>query len=537
MKRILIICFAIVSLISCNSDSSTNSNSADKSVFHYNQPNPITSLDPAFAKSMNNIWAIDHLFNGLVQLDEDLNVRPAIAKKWEISEDGLEYRFELRDDVFFHDDDAFSNAKGRKVTAQDFVYSFNRLIDDQLASPGSWLFKGRVAADNPFSAPDEKTFVLRLQDAFRPMLGILTMQYCAVVPKEAVEKYGKAFRSHPVGTGPFQFKKWLESQALFLTKNDKYFEKEGSNQLPKVDAIKVSFIEDRKTAYLELINGNIDFFSGIESSFVNELLTAQGTLQEKQEERLQFLKSPFLNMEYLGINMELDAGNPLSNKKLRQALNYGIDRAQMLQTLRNNIGKPANSGFTPRGLPSFSDTAVPGYSYQPDKARKLLSDAGFPNGKGLPEISLSTQKDYLDLCTFITRQWEDLGVKVKIDILESATLRDLMRKSKVDFFRASWIADYPDAESFFTMFYSKYPAPPNYTQFNNAQFDQLYEAALKETDDNKRYDLYHQMDRILVEEAPVIFLFYDETALFAQKKIKGLQKNAVNLLSVKRIEK
>ncbi|MEM9916932.1 MAG: ABC transporter substrate-binding protein [Bacteroidota bacterium] len=507
-------------------------------VFHYNQPNNITSLDPAFAKSQNNIWAVDHLYNGLVQLDEGLNVRPCIAKDWEISPDGTQYTFHLRTDVYFHDNEAFPAGKGRRLLAKDVAYSLGRIIDTLVNSPGSWIFSGKLDTVQAFEALDDSTFVLRLRKPFRPMLGILTMQYCSVVPREAVEYFGRDFRSHPVGSGPFQLKRWLENQALFLIRNDRYFEQRQADKLPYADGIRVSFMGDRMTAFLELIGGKIDFISGLESSYSNELLTSEGQLQPKQKDRLQFLKSPYLNTEYLGINMQMEEGDfPLRDKRIRQALNYGFDRQQMLFTLRNSVGKPAVSGFTPLGLPSYDAQKVKGYSYQPEKARQLMAEAGFPNGEGLPPLTLLTNKDYLDICTFISRQWQDIGITVNIDVLESATLRSMMRKGQAAFFRASWIADYPDAESFLTVFYGKNPAPPNYTHFSSDAFDRLYEQALNENNDSIRYDLYQQMDRILVEEAPVIFLFYDETALFARREIEGLSRNAINLLSVKGIKK
>ena len=512
--------------------------------FRYNQHNPITSLDPAFARTQNNIWAVDCLFNGLVQLDDSLQIKPCISSHWSISPDGLCYRFYLRKDVFFHDDPSFpTDGKGRSLVASDVVYSFKRLLDEAWPKPGSWIFKGRVAADSAFIAENDSVFVLRLATPFQPMLQILAMQYASIVPYEACEFYGRDFRRHPVGTGPFRFKIWAENQALVVVKNEQYFERDSAGtRLPYLDAVKTSFIGDRKTAFLEFRKGNLDYFFGLESSYINELLTTEGKLQPALSDQFYFLKNPYLNTEYLGVLIE-DPGtgnpsntpNPLQIKKIRQALNFGFDRQQLLQTLRNNVGRPATAGFSPRGLPSFNELLVPGYHYDPAKAARLLQEAGFPGGKNLPAITLLCNNDYLDLCTFIARQWEDLGVKVTIEMTETALLRERMRNGQAPFFRASWIADYPDAESFLTCFYSKNATPPNYTRFKNQAFDRLYETSLRETNTLHRYQLYQEMEKILVEESPVILLFYDETAQFANRRVSGLSRNAINLLSLKKV--
>jgi len=532
---LLVICIAVLQACHDNASGSIE----QRTSFRYNQHNPVTSLDPAFARTQNNIWAVDCLFNALVQLDDSLKVQPCLASNWDISADGLTYRFRLREDVFFHDDISFPDGKGRKMVASDVVYSFQRLLDDIWPKPGSWIFKGRIAADSAFTTVGDSIFVLRLNRPFQPMLQILTMQYASIVPREACEFYGRDFRRHPVGTGPFRFKVWAENQALVMLKNEHYFETDSNGaRLPYLDAVKVSFITDRKTAFLEFRKGNLDYFFGLESSYVNELLTPDGELQPGLDSGFYFLKNPYLNSEYLGVRMDNTNGaGPLQLKKVRQALNYGFDRKLILRTLRNSVGKPATSGFAPRGLPSFNDVTVRGYTFDQSKAKKLLSEAGFPGGAGMPEITLLCNAEYLDLCTMIVRQWEDIGLKVRIEPAETAILRERMRNGKAPFFRASWIADYPDAESFLTCFYSKNSAPPNYTGFSNPEFDRLYESCLQENDPGKRFILYQQMDRIIIEEAPVIFLFYDETAQFASKRIEGLPHNAINLLSLKKVKK
>jgi oligopeptide transport system substrate-binding protein len=523
----------IVVFYDCNNQKANN----NTKVFRFNLHNAITSLDPAFAKSQANIWVVNQLFNSLLQLDDSLNIKPCIAKDYKISADGLTYTFHLRNDVFFHEDECFGAAKTRKVVAEDVKYSFERILDATLASPGSWVFKGKIAASQAFMAINDTTFILKLAKPFRPMLGILTMQYCSIVPKEAVEHYGKAFRSHPVGTGAFKLKKWLEGQGVFMAKNEKYFEQDESGiPLPYIDGIKISCIPERKTAFLELITNKLDYLFGLESAYVNELITPYGELVPAQREKLDFIKAPYLNTEYIGINMS-QSHVALSNKKVRQAMNYAIDRKKMLKALRNSVGKAATGGFCPMGLPSFDATQTKGYSYNPDKARLLLDEAGFAEGKGLGEISLHTSNDYADICTFLANEWSKIGLKVNIDIVEAATLREMMTKGQTTFFRASWIADYPDAESFLGVFYSKNPAPPNYTRFQNPAYDALYEASLAENDDAKRYALYQKMDTILLDEAPVIFLFYDEIASFKTKNIEGLSKNAMNLLILKGVKK
>ncbi len=520
LRTTVLIAVTMITLLACGSKQVR-----EHKVLRYNQPNHITSLDPAFAKSQNNIWSVLHIFDGLVELDDSLNVSPAIAKSWEISEDGLDYTFHLKEDVFFHENVCFGK-EGRKVLASDFEYSLTRLVDPKISSPGSWLFTDKIRADRPFEAVDDTTFVLHLSKPFIPMLGILTMQYCAVVPQECVEYYGSEFAQKPVGTGAFKFKKWIANQALFLNRNDNYFK--GPSRL---EGIKTSFMADKKIAMLELLNGNIDFVNGLESSFINELLDKDGILLPEKEDQLKLSKSPYLNSEYLGINLDACGPNsPLRIKEVRQAMNYAIDRKLMLTALRNNVGRPADSGFVPTGLPSHNKEAVPGYEYNLQKAKSLLADAGYPDGEGLESIELYTNKDYLDITTFVARQLQKIGLEVTIEVLESAILRDGMRKGSIPFFRASWIADYPDAESFLCMYYSQNPAPPNYTRFSNPSFDDLYEQSIKEADVAKRYKLYHAMDRILVDEAPVIFLFYDEASRFHSPKLSGVSQNGLNLL-------
>ena len=436
VHKILLI-VPLILLISCHSIDKKN---AGKTVFNYNEASSISSLDPAFARDYANIWAVSQLFNGLVQLNDNLNVVPCIAKSWEVSDDGKHYIFHLRNDVFFHDDPLFNEGKGRRVSAKDFVYSFNRIKDTKTTSPGAWIFNN-VKDKDGFLATNDSTFIINLKKSYPPFISILAMQYCSVIPHEIVEHYGKDFRSHPIGTGPFQFHLWKEGEKLILWKNQHYFEKENGNQLPYLDAVAISFIANKQAAFTDFTQGKFDMNSSIDGSFKDELLTKDGNLQKQFEGKFKMLKMPYLNTEYLGILMDTNAsvlkGSPLKIKAIRQAINYGFDREMMITYLRNNIGTPGIAGMIPLGMPSFDSIEVKGYNYNPSKAKQLLKDAGFPDGKGLPPITISTNATYSDLCEYIQGQLEALGMKIKIEITQPGQHREMVAQQKLKLDRKS----------------------------------------------------------------------------------------------------
>jgi len=530
--RILLFSSLLILMTACTS---TFNDSNKYQIFKYNESSGITSLDPAFARSGSNIWAVNQLFNGLVQLDDKLIIQPCIAKSWQITDKGLTYTFHLRRDVFFHDDAVFPGGKGRMVNAQDVEYSFTRLIDPKVASPGAWVFR----KDTKFKATDDSTFVIQLKESFPPFLDLLTMQYCSIVPQEAIKHYGDDFRNHPVGTGPFCFKLWKEGVKLVLVKNPNYFEFEKGRRLPFLDAISISFIIDKQAAFLEFVKGNLDYMSGIDASYKDELLTRSGMLKDKYKGTFQLIRQPYLNTEYLGffVGNPTDKTNPINDVRIRQAINYGFDRVKMMKHLRNSIGTPGIFGFIPAGMPGYDSSQMHGYDYQPDRSRQLLAAAGYPNGKGLPPITLITNPTYLDLCKYIQQQLNQTGFDIRIDVTPPATLREMMAQGNAPFFRGSWIADYPDAENYLSLFYSKNHSPdgPNYTHYTNPQFDQLFEQARKEVNDSLRYKLYVKMNRLVMDEAPVVVLYYDEVLRFVNNHVKGLGSNPMNLLTLKRV--
>ena len=514
-----------------------------KTVFRYNEAANISTLDPAFARDQAITWAANQLYNGLVQLNDRLETQPCIAKSWSVSESGLDYVFHLRGDVFFHDSPAFPGGKGRRVAAGDFVFSFKRIIDPRVASPGVWLFNNirKLALSDAFEAPDDSTFIIHLETPFPPFLRLLSMQYCSVLPQEAVAYYGTEFRRNPVGTGPFMFKMWQEGVKLVLLKNPKYFERKNGQRLPFLDAVAITFVPDKQSAFLEFIKGNLDLMSGIDPTYKDELLTKEGKLQPQYFSKIDLITQPYLNTEYLGFMVggtDRKMQDQIPVKEIRKAINMAFDRKKMIRYLRNNIGVPGCQGITPKGLPSFDSTHV-FYDYNPDRARQLLALAGYPQGAGLPVITLTSTADYLDICKYIQHQVSALGIEMKIEVSPPAAVKEMKSEAKLPFFRASWIADYPDAENYLSMFYSKNLCPkgPNYTHFSNPDFDRLYEKAMSTVNDSVRFSYYRQMEKIMMNEAPVVILYYDQVLRFVQKNIRGLGSNPMNLLTLKYVKK
>lgn len=530
LKKYFILFIVIIACFSCNnSQRKTN----DNLVFRYNEHKNIGSLDPAFSKDIADIWGTNQLFNGLVQMDDHLNVIPCISKSWNISEDALTYTFTLRNDVYFHKDVLFGKDSTRLVNAQDFEYSLNRLLDKQLASPGSWV----LSKVNKYEAINDSTFQIQLNQPFPAFLGLLTMKYCSVVPKEIVTYYGNDFRSHPIGTGPFIFKRWEENIKLVFRKNKNYFEKDlNGYKLPYLEAVAITFLPDKQSEFLQFSQGNIDFVSGLDASYKDEILTANGQLRDIYKNQVNMIRGPYLNTEYLAFYMDSKV-TEIQSELIRKAVNYGFDREKMMIYLRNGIGIPANSGFIPKGMPGYNETI--GYNYQPEKAKSLVAQFETETGIENPEISITTTSNYLSFCEYIQKELQKTGLTVNIDVIPAATLKDAKANGKLDIFRASWVADYPDAENYLSLYYSKNFAPngPNYTHFKNELFDTWFEQSFTETNTKKRELLYSKMDSLVMQKAPVVPLFYDEVVRFTRKNVSGLGINPINLLDLKRVKK
>ena len=486
-------------LVSCTS----RTRSAEQ-VFRFNEPAGIPTLDPAFAKDKSTIWAVQQLFEGLVMLDENNRIAPALAQQWSVSDDGRIYEFTLRE-AFFHD--------GTKVMAQDVVYSLNRLRDATVASPGSWVLDGV----EDVHATHAGTVKITLSQPNASFLSLLAMPYCSVVPEGKEELATK-----PVGSGPFKFHAWHYGEKLIFHKHSKYWRvDEDGVSLPYLAGISISFLPDQQSAFLEYLNGNFDFLPNLDPSFKDDLLTKEGALQIRYAGAHRLERTPFLNTEYLIFNAEKELP-----RELRWAINAGIDRVEMIRELRNGVGIPATGGIIPYGLPEYQKEI--GAAYDPDSVRTLLATMN------LPELVLVTVANYRDLCEYVQGEMAALGWNISVNVVPSATLRSEKSAGTLDFFRASWIADYPDAENYLMLFYGPLKAPngPNYSRYQNEEYDLLYEALAAETNPEIRSELIRKADAWLMQEQTCVPLFYDEVLRVYPNYVEGVRSNALNALNL-----
>lgn len=541
--------FSICCLLSVLFFSCQNTENQADNTFRMNLDEGLTTLDPALARDQRTIWMTSQIFEGLVSLDSSLTVKPAIAKNWELSEDGKTYTFYLRKDVAFHKHAGFGEDSNRKVVAQDVKYSFTRICDSTTASTGAWIFSNRIEGlkayksgknkeISGFEVLNDSTFRIHLEKPYPPFLSLLAMPYSFIVPKEIVDVYGKDFGHHPIGTGAFQFFQWREGSYLLLHKNPNYYQQ----GLPYLSAIYVQFIPSKLSAFVAFIQQKLDFLNDIDNSYKDEVLTQNGEIQANYKSKYNFFLTPQLITYYVGVMTDsskyLDKNHPLLDKNIRKALAYSIDKEKFVRFLLNNLGYPANQGFIPNSAKGFSAEKVKGYNYQPEEASKIIRNYEQQTGKKLA-ITLYAATSRAYVAEFLQKEWERAGIKTKIEVLQPGTLRKEIYAGKPQLWLANWIGDYPDAEGYLGLLYTENAAPngPNTTHFTNNDFDKLYKDALNESNDSLRYEMYHKMENLSIAECPLIPLYYGRIFRITQKNISGLSCNAMNFLDLKYVKK
>jgi peptide/nickel transport system substrate-binding protein len=350
-----------------------------------------------------------------------------------------------------------------------------------------------------------------------------------VVPHEAVEKYGKDFFQHPVGTGAFIFDNWTPDLEINMHRNPNYWDKDSyGNQIPYLEKVKFRFIKDLSQQMLEFKNGTIDESYRIPNEILRTVVAEDGVTLMPEYSQYRLQRTTALADQYFGF---LNSGKIFGDVKVRQAFNYAIDRDKIVKYILNGSGTVATHGNVPPGMPNYDYQSIKGYNFDLVKARQLMTDAGFPGGKGFPEVTLTINEGggrNTQIAEAIQNMLKEIGVTVKLQILQFAQLLDNVDAGRADFFRLGWIADYPDPENFLNLFYGKNvpddpkeKSPINSFRYKNAKYDELFEKAIATVDNTERYKLYHEAEQLAVNEAPLLFIYYDIDYRLLQPYVHG----------------
>ncbi len=474
-------------------------------------PNNPPLLDPA---SLSDVYArtvATQIFEGLVQFDALLNPVPAIAEFWEASRDGRTWKFSLRHGVRFH--------HGREVTAEDFVYSFTRLLDAKKTGPltvflqriqgANDFMKGKTRTVQGLKAVDRYTLLITLDEPFAPLLAVLGLANAAVVPREKVEGQEERFGRLPVGAGPFKLVRWEPNKEIVLEANDRYYEGR-----PFLDTVTYKIGGTFEEMFAEFLEGKLE----------DTIIPSNKTDEVRADPRYrhyQLFRKPTLSLLYIGFNTRM---KPFDDVRVRRAFKYAVNKERIVREITKMGSIPADSVLPP-GMPGH-DPDLKRYYYDPDKAKQLLAEAGYPNGVGFPVVRLWTASKAGNTNAELAAYQEYLakiGVKVEIHFETDWPLYvRMLEQGKLAMFRYSWSATIPDPDDFLSRQLHS-GGPNNFSFYRNPQVDQLLEQARKEFDYPRRIALYRDVERLVMDDAPWVTQHYHVFERLYQPYVNGVQ--------------
>jgi ABC-type transport system substrate-binding protein len=528
----------------------------------------IKGLDPAFANDLYSGIQISQAYETLLQyhyLKRPYTLIPCLAESMpEISSDGLTYTFHIKKGVLFQDDPSFksSHGKGREMTAEDVAYSFKRLADPRLMSAGWWIFDGKIVGLNEWrdassksgstdytlpveglKATDRYTLQVKLKQRSAQFLFSLAMPFTAVVAREAVDHYGKEFINHAVGTGPFRLAEFIPSSKIVWVKNptfrQEFYPSEGSSgdkeaglladagkPLPLVDRLIAHVFIERQPMWLTFLSGKLDVTAIPKDNFAAAISPSKELTPELSSKGVRLVKSPALDITHTTFNM----ADPLigRNKLLRQALSLAYDEATFIDLFYNGRAIAAQ-GPIPPGLAGYDPNFKNPYrQFNVAKAKELLAKAGYPEGKGLPALEFATLTDSASRqqAEFMQKIMSAIGVSLKVNNYSWPQFLEAVKNRRGQLWTYAWSADYPDAENFLQLFYSKNASPgQNDSNYSNPEFDKLYEKSLTLGDGTERTELYKKMTHLLIEDCPWIFGSHRLGYTLTQPWLKNFKPN------------
>ena len=543
MRRImnLTLIFIGVFFISCTKKEEPNTKALNLYI-----PQKVKGMDPIYANDLYSSGELARVYEGLLEYNyvRPYELRANLAESMpEVSNNGLNYTFKIRQGVLFHDDPAFPDGKGRELVAQDFVYSIKRLADLKLQGLGWWLFDGKIKGLNEWrdkyreaeksnyddeveglKATSKYTLQLVLTKPFPQLLYALAMPFSFAVAKEVVDHYGQEFLNHPVGTGAFMLDRFDQSNKIVYQKNPNFREKTFpcdafpeyksvadvycDKKIPFVDKVTVNVILEDQPRWLNFQKGNLDLVSIPKDNFDSVIPDAKELAAEFKEKEISLIIAPSLDVTYTGFNHDL----PLfQKKKLRQAMMLAYDSERANKLFYNATAIDAHS-IIPPGIDGHIKGFKSPYSHQGsesiEKAKRLLREAGHPDARGIGELTLDVPSSTVSrqMAEYFKTQMEAINIKIKVVQNTWPEFQKKIRARQIQLYSIAWLADYPDAENFLQLLYGPNKSPgANGSGYDNAEFNALYEQSSTMGNSSARTKLYEQMSLMAAEEVPLLF--------------------------------
>lgn len=470
------------------------------------------TLDPHSITSSPNAIPIMAIYDTLVKYDNDLNIVPSLATDWTVSEDGLTMTFHLRKNVKFQD--------GTPFNADAVVFNIERLLDPNTRVP----LRTYISFVKSAKAIDDYTVEFTLKYSHAPALARLTAPLNSMASPTAIQKYGKDFGSHPVGTGPFKFVEWVKDDHILLAKNDSFWGK-----VPAIDELMIRVIPDDESRVLALESGQVDVTVRVPPLDVPRL----------KGEGLNVIVAPDTRVMYIGMNTQYEM---LKDQRVRQALNYAVNKEAIVQVLLQGYAHVMDSPLTPE---SFAYKSTGQYKYDPAKAKQLLAEAGYPNGF---ELTLMTPHgrylmDYR-VSEAVQGYLAKVGITLKVKEMEWATyistLLQPLDKTQLQLFLLGWGPWILDPDQMLYPLFDSAQWPPNgfaTAFYKNDTVDELLKAGTSTTDSAARGEAYGKAETIIWDEAPWIFMYQNQQVVATSANVKGVRVLPIEVLDFSDAEK
>lgn len=510
--------FGMVACGNSNSDSA-DKGSAVKELKVQVGPNPET-LDPALNSAVDGGNVILHAFEGLLTTDEEGHYQAGQAETWEVSDDGLTWTFHLRDGLKWSD--------GSDFTANDFVYSWKRVCDPDVAAPYAETVLGMVKgydeamAGDPdalaVSAPDDKTLVVELSSPCSYFEGLAAFATLSPVKESTVEENGDAWATAPesyISNGAFKMTEWVPDSYITFEKNENYWNADAV----KLDKLTFLLIEDPNAAYSAYQSG--------EALMIKDVPTEEIPSLEGNDD---FYIDPLIGTYYLSLNLNL---KQFQDQRVREALSLAIDRKYVAETIMQGTYTPASNllgeGWMDTDGSQFMDNAnggkpyidVENYDANLEKAKQLMADAGYPNGEGFPTITYSTNDAgyHIPLAEYLQKAWAELGITVEVDKVEWSSFTPQRRSGDFEIARNGWVGDYSDPSNMLDLFCTT--NGNNDGKYSNADYDAAMELSRTTLDATERSQALHEAEDIIMEDAGCIPVAYYNDFYLMSNKITG----------------